>query len=262
MLCLVIWCYYLIQPELGISHVSPCLSLLRFAAAFWPSSACLSRFRSRRTRCATSCAPRTWCRCGRRRPGPCSWSSTCDSWPRAAATTWSRPSVPSGSQCTSPRWEIGFPRALGSNMEFTLAVIPKEKASRQLKGVWFSTLFVKWNSVDWCWWEMDAANVPLAKGRELNYKCQSCILTVTTSGCFLALFLMGEGDSFKLNKQGFRCMEESTSVSDFSFWVLLVFNFWGVDIFWKALNLIICVLFLIQKTYGERTEKFYQLDVA
>lgn len=78
---------------------------------------------------------------------------------------------------------------------------------------------------------MDAANVPLVKGRELNYKCQSCILTVTTSGCFLALFLMGGGDGFKLNKQEFRCMEESTSVSDFSFWVLLVFNFWGVDIF-------------------------------
>lgn len=122
-------------------------------------------------------------------------------------------------------------------MELTLASIPKEKASRQLKGVWFSTLFTKWNSVDWCWWQMDAANVPLVKGRELNYKCQSCILTVTTSGYFLALFLMGGGDSFKLNKQEFRCMEESTSVSDFSFWVLLVFNFWGGWYFLKSTEL-------------------------
>lgn len=75
---------------------------------------------------------------------------------------------------------------------------------------------------------------------------------------------MGEGGSFKLNKQGFRCMEESTSVFGFSFWVLLFSNFLGgrVDIFGKALKLKFCVLFLIQKTYVERTEKFYQFDVA
>lgn len=64
---------------------------------------------------------------------------------------------------------------------------------------------------------MDAADVPLVKGRELNYKCQSCILTVTTSGCFFGYLFDGEGwgggDSFKLNKQEFWCMEESTSVS-------------------------------------------------
>lgn len=80
---------------------------------------------------------------------------------------------------------------------------------------------------------MDAANVPLVKGRELNYKCQSCILTNShyLRVFFGSLFDEGERGSFKLNKQGFRCMEESTSVSGFSFWVLLFFNFWRVDIF-------------------------------
>lgn len=133
--------------------------------------------RSRRTCCAASCARRTWCRCGRRRRAPCSWSSACASWPRAAATTSSRPSAPSGSQCTSPRWEIGFPRAPGSNVGLTRAIVLKEEASTQSKGARLSSLRAKWSSLDWCRWQMDAANVPLVKGRELNYKCQSCILT-------------------------------------------------------------------------------------
>lgn len=121
-----------LSPRLSLS-----MSLLQL---FWPSSAYLC-FRSRLTCCATSCARRTWCRCGRRRAGRCSWSSTCGSWPRAAATTWSRPSVPSGSPCTSPRGGIASPRARGSNVELTFAVVlMKEKASRQLEGVWFSSL--------------------------------------------------------------------------------------------------------------------------
>lgn len=71
--------------------------------------------------------------------------------------------------------------------------------------------------------------MPLVKGRELNYKCQSCILT---NSHYLRVFFGyffdgGEGGSFKLNKQEVRCMEESTSASGLGFFLLL-----GFFVFW------------------------------
>lgn len=93
---------------------------------------------------------------------------------------------------------------------------------------------------------MDAADVPPVKGRELNYKCQSCLLTVTTSGSFFGYLFNGDGGgrgrgkggSFKLNKHEFRCVEENTFVSGLGLFFLLLLGL-GQIFFLKALNFMV-----------------------
>lgn len=79
--------------------------------------------------------------------------------------------------------------------------------------------------------------MPLVKGRELSYKCQSCILT---NSHYLRVFfgyLFDGGRGAVSNRTSkFRCVEESTSVSDLFFFFCCSFGVFFFPVGWLFLE--------------------------